>query len=189
MPASLAPRLRTGWAGYIDPAFLYTIPPHFPIVFLGIFENVGSHERSFPRARLLACAAFVLAAGTGFAQTAWPTKPMRAVNDLVGGQMPIAFESMSAVLAQLQAGKLRARGDEPETLAHRCGNSIAVEAGVPGYESIAWYGVVGPAGIPQRSWHASTARCAGCSRWDRRTAARSSSAPSYALRSRGGQSS
>lgn len=73
-----------------------------------------------------------------------------AVNDLVGGQVPIAFESMIAVLPQVQAGRLRALG---VTSAQRSPTvpeipSLA-ESGVPGYESIAWYGVAGPAGIPK----------------------------------------
>ncbi len=73
-----------------------------------------------------------------------------AVNDLVGGQVPIAFESMIAVLPQVQAGRLRALG---VTSAKRSPTvpdipSLA-ESGVPGYESIAWYGVAGPAGIPK----------------------------------------
>ncbi len=73
-----------------------------------------------------------------------------AVNDLVGGQVPIAFESMIAVLPQVQAGRLRALA---VTSAKRSPTvpelpSLA-ESGVPGYESIAWYGVAGPAGIPK----------------------------------------
>jgi len=73
-----------------------------------------------------------------------------AIVDLVGGQIPFAFESMIPVLPHVKAGKLRA-------LAVTSAKSSPVlpeiptvaESGVPGFESIAWYGVVAPAGMPR----------------------------------------
>lgn len=73
-----------------------------------------------------------------------------AVNDLVGGQIPIAFESMIAVLQQVQTGRLRALAVTSLKRSSTVPDIPSLsESGVPGYESIAWYGVVGPAGIPQ----------------------------------------
>ena len=72
-----------------------------------------------------------------------------AIIDLIGGQVPFGFESMLVALAQVKGGKLRA-------IAMTAGKRSPLmpdvptmaEAGVPGYESIAWYGVVAPKGTP-----------------------------------------
>lgn len=69
------------------------------------------------------------------------------INDLVGGQVPVAFESMVSVLPQVKGGRLRAlatTGAQRSSLLPDV-PSVA-EAGLPGYESIAWYGVVAPGG-------------------------------------------
>lgn len=73
-----------------------------------------------------------------------------AIVDLIGGQIPFAFESMIPILPHVKSGKLRglavtstARSPVlPEI-------STVAESGVPGFESIAWYGVVAPAGTPK----------------------------------------
>jgi len=73
-----------------------------------------------------------------------------AINDLVGGQVPVAFESMVSVLPQVKGGRLRALAT---TGTRRSGLlpdvPTVAEAGVPGYESIAWYGVMAPGGTPK----------------------------------------
>ena len=73
-----------------------------------------------------------------------------AITDLLGNQVPMAFESMAAVLQYVKAGKLRALA---VTSSKRSSNLPDVptlsESGVKGYESIAWYGVVGPANVPK----------------------------------------
>jgi len=72
-----------------------------------------------------------------------------ALNDVLGGQVPIMFESIATGMTHVRAGKLRALG---VTSAQR--NPAApelptvAEAGVPGYEITAWYGIVAPAGTP-----------------------------------------
>ena len=73
-----------------------------------------------------------------------------AIVDLIGGQIPFAFESMIPILPHVKSGKLRALAVTsakrspvlPET-------PTVAEAGVPGFESIAWYGVVAPASTPK----------------------------------------
>ena len=70
-----------------------------------------------------------------------------AINYLVGGQVLVAFESMVSVLPQVKGGRLRAlatTGAQRSSLLPDV-PSVA-EAGLPGYESIAWYGVVAPGG-------------------------------------------
>jgi tripartite-type tricarboxylate transporter receptor subunit TctC len=73
-----------------------------------------------------------------------------AINDLVGGQVPVAFESMVSVLPQVKGGRLRALA----TTGNRRSGLLpdvptVAEAGLPGYESIAWYGVMAPGGTPK----------------------------------------
>jgi tripartite-type tricarboxylate transporter receptor subunit TctC len=72
-----------------------------------------------------------------------------AITDLIGGQIPLAFESMIAVLPQVKGGKLKALA---VTSAKRSPTlpdvPTVAESGVPGFESIAWYGVVAPAKTP-----------------------------------------
>jgi tripartite-type tricarboxylate transporter receptor subunit TctC len=73
-----------------------------------------------------------------------------AITDLMGGQVPLAFESMIPVLPHVKSGKLRGLAVTsakrspvlPET-------PTVAEGGVPSFESIAWYGVVVPAGTPK----------------------------------------
>jgi len=73
-----------------------------------------------------------------------------AINDLVGGQVPIAFESMIAVLPHVRSGRLRALAVTSSERSSTVPDMPTVsESGVKGYESIAWYGVVGPAGMPK----------------------------------------
>ncbi len=71
-----------------------------------------------------------------------------AISDLLGGQVDATFETGPAALAQIRAGKLRvlatatAQRILPDT-------PTAAEAGVPGFEVAATYGVLAPAGTPK----------------------------------------
>jgi tripartite-type tricarboxylate transporter receptor subunit TctC len=74
---------------------------------------------------------------------------MQAVNDVVGGQVEMMFNVMPSALPLIRAGKLRAlavTGDKradvlPDT-------PTMIEAGVPGYVSVTWNGILAPAGTP-----------------------------------------
>lgn len=72
-----------------------------------------------------------------------------ALNDVLGGQVPIMFESIATGMTHVRAGKLRALG---VTSAQRNPSApelpTVAEAGVPGFEITAWYGIVAPAGTP-----------------------------------------
>jgi tripartite-type tricarboxylate transporter receptor subunit TctC len=71
-----------------------------------------------------------------------------AVTDVVGGQVQATFETGPAALTQVKAGRLRAIATAtkermlPET-------PTAAEAGLPGFEVAATYGVLAPAGTPK----------------------------------------
>jgi len=71
-----------------------------------------------------------------------------AITDLVGGQIPFAFESMIPVLPHVKSGRLRALAVSSAQRSPVMPDVPTVaESGVPGFESIAWYGVVAPAGL------------------------------------------
>lgn len=71
-----------------------------------------------------------------------------AVTDLIAGQTQLMFDS--SVVPHIKSGKLRALG---VTSAKRSAALPDVptiaEAGLPGYEATAWFGVLAPAGTPQ----------------------------------------
>jgi tripartite-type tricarboxylate transporter receptor subunit TctC len=72
-----------------------------------------------------------------------------SITDLLGGQLSANFESMIPALPHIKAGALRALA---VTSAERSpllpDVPTVAEAGVPGLESTAWYGVVVPTGTP-----------------------------------------
>lgn len=72
-----------------------------------------------------------------------------AMVDLMGGQVQIAFETASSVIPHVKSGKLRALA----VLSARRNPQLPdvptmAEAGVPGIEMSAWYGVYMPAATP-----------------------------------------
>src|SRR4051812_17729149 len=79
-----------------------------------------------------------------------PYKSMApALIDILGGQVQMGMPTINAVLPHIRAGRLRAIGvssiqrsstaPEVPTLA---------EAGMPGYEAINWFAILGPSGFP-----------------------------------------
>lgn len=72
-----------------------------------------------------------------------------AVTDLIAGHVPMMIDTMSSVMPQVTAGKLRALGVSSAKRAPQLPNVPTIaEAGVPGYESGQWYGLWVPAGTP-----------------------------------------
>jgi tripartite-type tricarboxylate transporter receptor subunit TctC len=72
-----------------------------------------------------------------------------ALNDVIGGQVPVFFANMASSLQHVKAGKLRALAI---TGSHRSAALPDVptiaEAGVPGYEVYEWNAIFAPAGTP-----------------------------------------
>ena len=70
--------------------------------------------------------------------------------DLMGGQIQIGFDNLPSSIAQVRAGKVRALA---VTSARRWPGAPDIptlaEAGVPGYEMSAWFGLLAPAGTPK----------------------------------------
>ncbi|AQV99183.1 LacI family transcriptional regulator (plasmid) [Cupriavidus necator] len=73
-----------------------------------------------------------------------------AINDLIGGHVDISFPTVPTALPLVRAGKLRAlavTGGKRSPLMPDV--PTIAEAGVPGYDTGGWYGLVGPAGMPK----------------------------------------
>ncbi|HZM48456.1 MAG TPA: tripartite tricarboxylate transporter substrate binding protein [Burkholderiales bacterium] len=79
-----------------------------------------------------------------------PYKGTQSVIGIMRGEAAMLFENLISVGAHVQSGKLRAlavgatkrSGAMPEL-------PTVAEAGVPGYEMAAWFGVLAPAGTPR----------------------------------------
>ena len=71
-----------------------------------------------------------------------------AITDLLGGQIQIMFDPLQSVLSNIQAGRLRAVGisSKERSPALPAVPTIA-ESGYQGFETTAWWGVFGPAGM------------------------------------------
>ena len=73
-----------------------------------------------------------------------------ALTALLGGQLDLMFASLSSSIPMIKAGRLKAFA---VTGAQRSPSipelPTMAEAALPGYAAAAWYGIVGPAGIPQ----------------------------------------
>ncbi|MGO4329022.1 tripartite tricarboxylate transporter substrate binding protein [Cupriavidus sp. M-11] len=73
-----------------------------------------------------------------------------AVNDLVGGHVDISFPTIPTALPLIRAGKLRGIAVTSGKRSPLMPDVPTIaEAGVPGYDTGGWYGVVGPAGMPK----------------------------------------
>jgi tripartite-type tricarboxylate transporter receptor subunit TctC len=72
-----------------------------------------------------------------------------ALNDLLGGQIPLMFDSVPGVLQHINAGKLRALGVTTlKRSAALPGVPTIDEAGLKGFEATAWFGLYAPGNMP-----------------------------------------
>lgn len=72
------------------------------------------------------------------------------ITDLLAGRIHGYFSPASAVMGHVQAGKLVALAvTDAKRSAILPDLPTVIEAGVPGYESVLWFGLVAPAGTPQ----------------------------------------
>jgi tripartite-type tricarboxylate transporter receptor subunit TctC len=72
-----------------------------------------------------------------------------ALTDLLGGYIQISYQTIAQMLPHIQSGKLKALGTGGEKRSVLLPNVPTVaEAGLPGYQSVGWRGIVGPAGMP-----------------------------------------
>jgi len=72
-----------------------------------------------------------------------------AMADLMGGQVPLLFSSLGPVVGAIKTGKVRAIAVTSLTRSAAFPDVPTMdEAGVKGFDSNAWYGLLGPAGMP-----------------------------------------
>ena len=73
----------------------------------------------------------------------------QAVGDLLGGQVQMMIGPAQAVVPQVKSGRLRALAvSSAKRLSTLPDLPTVAEAGVPGYESLGWFGLMVPAGTP-----------------------------------------
>jgi len=92
----------------------------------------------------------VLAKRANIEMTQVPYKgSSQAQADVIGGQLPVTFDTLSSSITMVRAGKLK-----PLAVATLKRTELApeiptvVEQGFPGFEIGAWLGLFGPAGLP-----------------------------------------
>jgi tripartite-type tricarboxylate transporter receptor subunit TctC len=72
-----------------------------------------------------------------------------AMNDLIGGHIPMMFDNMPAVLPQVQSNVINAIAVAGAKRASAMPDVPTVaESGVPGFEAFSWFGLVAPAKTP-----------------------------------------
>jgi tripartite-type tricarboxylate transporter receptor subunit TctC len=70
--------------------------------------------------------------------------------DLLAGQVQVGFPGIAGMLAHIKSGKLRALGVTSAKRSPELPNVPTIaEAGVPGYEMVAWFGIAAPKGLPR----------------------------------------
>jgi tripartite-type tricarboxylate transporter receptor subunit TctC len=72
-----------------------------------------------------------------------------AMTDLMGGQIPMLFSSLGPAIGAVKSGKIRPLAvTSPQRSAAFPDVPTMDEAGLKGFDSTAWYGILGPAGLP-----------------------------------------
>jgi tripartite-type tricarboxylate transporter receptor subunit TctC len=71
-----------------------------------------------------------------------------AINDLLGGQIPMSFNNGPESVGQIAAGTVRALAVTTARRAPFLPDVPSVAETVPGYDTEVWWGLLGPAGMP-----------------------------------------
>jgi len=105
----------------------------------------------------------LMAAMTGIRLTAVPYKgDAQAMTDAMSGQVSLTLPTVVAALPHIKSGKLRPLAvTTKQRVASLPDVPTMEEAGVPGYESVSWGGIMAPAGTPApvvQKLHAELAR-------------------------------
>jgi tripartite-type tricarboxylate transporter receptor subunit TctC len=73
-----------------------------------------------------------------------------AMTDLVGGQVSVMFPSLDSALPHIRSGKIKALAVTSTKRSALLPQVPTVdESGLPGFEIVAWGGVLAPAGTPK----------------------------------------
>jgi tripartite-type tricarboxylate transporter receptor subunit TctC len=71
-----------------------------------------------------------------------------AIPDLVSGKVDVLFDSLPSGLPHVKEGRLRALGITSAKRSPLLPNLPAISETVPGYETVTWFGLYGPKGMP-----------------------------------------
>lgn len=72
-----------------------------------------------------------------------------ALTALISGQTDLQFASASSAIPMIKANRLRALGvTSPKRIASFPELPTIAESGLPGFDAVAWFGIVGPANLP-----------------------------------------
>ena len=71
------------------------------------------------------------------------------MQDLVAGNIQIAFENLPVALPLIQSGQLRAIGVTSPTTSRQAPDVPPIGRSVPGFEDNIWFGFVAPANVPE----------------------------------------
>jgi tripartite-type tricarboxylate transporter receptor subunit TctC len=71
-----------------------------------------------------------------------------AINDLLGGQIPMSFNNGPESIGQLQAGTVHALAVTTASRAPFLPDVPSMSEAVPGYDTEVWWGLLGPGGMP-----------------------------------------
>lgn len=84
------------------------------------------------------------------------------LTDVIAGHVPVMMPNMLSAQSHIKSGRVRALGVTGTKRAPGAEELPTIaEAGIPGYEAVQWYGLLGPAGISQEiitKLHASVVR-------------------------------
>ena len=73
-----------------------------------------------------------------------------ARTDILGGQVQMMFDAITTMAPNVEAGKVKALGTSGKSRSSVLPNVPTIsEAGVPGYESTIWLGIMAPKGTPR----------------------------------------
>ena len=71
-----------------------------------------------------------------------------AIPDLAGGSVDVLFDSLPSGLPHVKEGRLRALGITSLKRSPLLPNLPAISETIPGFESVTWFGMYGPKGLP-----------------------------------------
>jgi tripartite-type tricarboxylate transporter receptor subunit TctC len=73
----------------------------------------------------------------------------QAINDLIAGEVNLMFDNLSSITPHAKAGRVRGLGVSGPRRSPVFPDLPAIGEIVPGYETVAWGGVIGPANLPR----------------------------------------
>ncbi len=93
----------------------------------------------------------LFASTAGIKLTHVPYKGVQqSVPDLISGQVAILFDNIMTAQPHIKAGKVKALGiSSPKRSPLVPDVPTVAEQGLPGFESVTWFGLLGPAGTPR----------------------------------------